>query len=368
MNEATQRLLPASLLTLALHGAFFSWQMENRPIELPKPEKISVTLRKPPPPPPPQNKIVKELPPPPELKPLEHKPLETLPPQQSKVVKQRRKPPEVKPVRRKPLEQLPPPQRTIARRLPPPPAVAPAAALRPMETLPPAPPAQSRVFRQLPRLPANLAAVSQPSLRPLETLPALPAPEPVVWEEPPPQEVVFEEVVEEEIVETEPVYEEVVEEYTPPPVEYVEAVEEQVWEEPPPRRVQPQRQHVQQERRRQSDYVPQPQPSRRQAESSRAFSSSGAGDQEAAPLYASNPPPEYPMQARRRGLQGVVTIEALIDASGNVADLRLFASSGHSILDKAALSSVRGWRFQPGTVGGRRKQMWVKVPVRFELN
>ena len=361
MNEATQRLLPASLLTLALHGAFFSWQMENRPIELPKPEKISVTLRKPPPPPPPQNKIVKELPPPPELKPVERQPLETLPPQQSKVVKQLKPPPAIKKAQHKPLEQLPPAQSRVARRLPPPPAVTPAA-LRPMETLPPPPPAQSRILRQLPRLPANLAAVSQPSLRPLETLPLVP----VVWEEPQQQEVVFEEVVEEEIVETEPVYEEVVEEYTPPPVEYVEAVEEQVWEEPPPRRVQPQRQHVQQERRRQSDYVPQP--SRRQAESSRAFSSSGAGDQEAAPRYDINPAPQYPMQAKRRGLQGVVMIEALIEASGNVADLRLFASSGHSILDKAALSSVRGWRFQPGTVGGRRKQMWVKVPVRFELN
>ena len=53
MNEAAQRLLPAGLLTLALHSAFLSWQMENRPIELPKPEKISVTLKKPPPPPPP---------------------------------------------------------------------------------------------------------------------------------------------------------------------------------------------------------------------------------------------------------------------------------------------------------------------------
>jgi protein TonB len=64
----------------------------------------------------------------------------------------------------------------------------------------------------------------------------------------------------------------------------------------------------------------------------------------------------------------VVTIEALIDVSGRVADLRLYSSSGHSILDKAALNSVRGWSFQPGMVGGRRKQMWVKVPVRFELN
>lgn len=357
MNEAAQRLLPAGLLTLALHSAFLSWQMENRPLELPKPEKISVTLRKPPPPP--QQRIVKELLPPPELKPVKRQPLETLPPPQSKVVKRRKPLPEViKQIQHKPLEQLPPAQSRIARRMPPPPPVA-AAALRPLETLPPALPAQGRILHPLPRLHDTLA-ISQPTLRPLETLP-------------PVQEEVFAEVFEEELVQTEPVYEEIVEEYSPPPVEdFAEVIEEpeQVWEEPPPRRRQPQPQqrHVRQEQRRQRDYVPQqPQPARqRQAE--RSHASSGAGDQEAAPLYASNPPPEYPMQARRRGLQGVVTIEALIDANGSVSDLRLFASSGHSILDKAALSSVRGWRFQPGTVGGRRKAMWVKVPVRFELN
>jgi protein TonB len=71
--------------------------------------------------------------------------------------------------------------------------------------------------------------------------------------------------------------------------------------------------------------------------------------------------------ARRRGLEGVVTIEAKIDRNGRVEELRLFAGSGHSILDKAALKAVRAWQFSPGTVGGRTQSMWVKVPVRFEL-
>ena len=94
----------------------------------------------------------------------------------------------------------------------------------------------------------------------------------------------------------------------------------------------------------------------------------GAGNTEAAPLYASNPPPEYPMPARRRGIEGTVIIEALIDTSGSVADLRLSASSGYSILDNAALTSVHSWRFQPGTIDGKQQAMWVKVPVRFALS
>jgi protein TonB len=88
---------------------------------------------------------------------------------------------------------------------------------------------------------------------------------------------------------------------------------------------------------------------------------------EAAPLYQSNPPPEYPRMAKRRGLEGLVTLEAKIDRNGRVEELRLFTGSGHSILDKAALKAVRAWRFSPGTVGGKAQSMWVKVPVRFEL-
>jgi TonB family protein len=36
-------------------------------------------------------------------------------------------------------------------------------------------------------------------------------------------------------------------------------------------------------------------------------------------------------------------------------------------LDQAALASVKTWLFDPGTRGGERVDMWVKVPVRFQL-
>lgn len=88
---------------------------------------------------------------------------------------------------------------------------------------------------------------------------------------------------------------------------------------------------------------------------------------QATPLYQINPPPKYPRLALRRGLEGVVLLEALIDISGRVADLRLFTSSGHPVLDRAALQAVRHWRFTPGTVAGKRENMWVKVPIRFQL-
>ncbi|MBW1644440.1 MAG: energy transducer TonB [Deltaproteobacteria bacterium] len=88
---------------------------------------------------------------------------------------------------------------------------------------------------------------------------------------------------------------------------------------------------------------------------------------EARPIYRINPPPSYPIIARKRGYQGNVVLEVLIDKSGKVLDLRIFSSSGHSILDKTAISSVKKWLFQPGMRGSDKIEMWVRVPIRFQL-
>lgn len=88
---------------------------------------------------------------------------------------------------------------------------------------------------------------------------------------------------------------------------------------------------------------------------------------EATPLYRRNPVPEYPLIGRKRGYQGTVTLEVLVNREGRVEDLRLSASSGYSVLDQAALTSVKMWLFDPGTRGGEKVDMWVKVPVRFQL-
>lgn len=88
---------------------------------------------------------------------------------------------------------------------------------------------------------------------------------------------------------------------------------------------------------------------------------------EARPLYRANPPPKYPTMARKRGYTGNVVLEVLVGRNGSVIDLRVFTSSGHTILDKAAISSVKNWTFEPGTRGDEKIAMWVRVPIRFEL-
>jgi len=93
---------------------------------------------------------------------------------------------------------------------------------------------------------------------------------------------------------------------------------------------------------------------------------SGVGS-EAVPLYKVNPPPRYPESARRRGVQGTVVLSVHVDEQGRVSNLWLFDSSGCRALDNAALQAVREWVFEPGMQGGRAVAMWVRVPVRFEL-
>jgi len=87
----------------------------------------------------------------------------------------------------------------------------------------------------------------------------------------------------------------------------------------------------------------------------------------ARPVYRKNPRPEYPSLARKRGYQGTVLLEILVDRGGKAKDLRVFTSSGYPILDKAALRSVKGWLFEPGVRGSKSVEMWVRIPIRFHL-
>ena len=85
------------------------------------------------------------------------------------------------------------------------------------------------------------------------------------------------------------------------------------------------------------------------------------------PHYKSNPPPEYPAIARRRGYEGRVLLSAMISIEGNVAGLKVKESSGHPVLDRAAMKAVEAWEFEPARRMGSPVPMSVDVPVRFVL-
>jgi protein TonB len=84
------------------------------------------------------------------------------------------------------------------------------------------------------------------------------------------------------------------------------------------------------------------------------------------PRYRFSPKPEYPGLAIRRRWQGEVLLRALVDAQGNVARVEVESSSGHDILDQAALKAVRRWKFDPAHDGRQDVPHEVCLPVRFE--
>jgi protein TonB len=83
----------------------------------------------------------------------------------------------------------------------------------------------------------------------------------------------------------------------------------------------------------------------------------------ARPLY--NPLPIYPSEAVRRGIDGRVVLRLTISDEGNVTKLEVASSSGHSILDQAALLAVSRWRFIAATWAGRPISWSATLPVRF---
>lgn len=87
----------------------------------------------------------------------------------------------------------------------------------------------------------------------------------------------------------------------------------------------------------------------------------------ARPLYQANKPPEYPARARRRQYEGLVELDVRVNADGKVGELRVKQGSGHDMLDAAAIEAVRDWTFIPGTRNNTPVELWVTVPVRFEL-
>ncbi|MFA0378273.1 TonB family protein [Vibrio sp. 10N.222.54.A3] len=87
------------------------------------------------------------------------------------------------------------------------------------------------------------------------------------------------------------------------------------------------------------------------------------------PSFSARPtPPNYPRQARRRGVEGVATYEIWLDAEGKQIKQALVNSSGALMLDNAALDAIKQWKFSPHTVNGRAIAHRVQIPIRFRLD
>ena len=77
--------------------------------------------------------------------------------------------------------------------------------------------------------------------------------------------------------------------------------------------------------------------------------------------------PVYPRSARRRGREGVVTVQISVSDSGEVSGVEVIAGSGHKDLDSAAVSAVRTACFAPATEDGVQVHGRLRLTFEFKL-
>jgi TonB family protein len=80
-------------------------------------------------------------------------------------------------------------------------------------------------------------------------------------------------------------------------------------------------------------------------------------------LVLYGPRPDYPYVARRDRVKGSGVALAIVNpATGDVLHVQMAQSTGNVILDNSTVSTLRRWRFRPGTPSP------VKVPITYTLS
>ncbi len=83
--------------------------------------------------------------------------------------------------------------------------------------------------------------------------------------------------------------------------------------------------------------------------------------------YLNNPAPYYPLSAKRKSIQGKVLLNVVVKTDGTAASVNISRSSGHDVLDEAALDAVKQWKFLPARSKGQLIQASVIVPIEFKI-
>ena len=77
--------------------------------------------------------------------------------------------------------------------------------------------------------------------------------------------------------------------------------------------------------------------------------------------------PKYPVEARRRGEEGDVTVELAVDARGRVTDVKVVASCGFAALERAAVAAARNATFRPAKRGHKAVPALARLTLTFRL-
>lgn len=81
------------------------------------------------------------------------------------------------------------------------------------------------------------------------------------------------------------------------------------------------------------------------------------------PGYVRLPQPKYPPVARQQGWQGTALLRVEVCGNGAAGTVEVIQSTGHRVLDDAAVQAVRTARFVPTA-----RAAWVEIPISFRLS
>jgi TonB family protein len=75
--------------------------------------------------------------------------------------------------------------------------------------------------------------------------------------------------------------------------------------------------------------------------------------------------PQYPLEAKEKGIQGVVLLKVLIDRNGNIASCEQV--EGDPVLGKASTEAVTQWKYRPYLLNGEPVDVETVIKVSFHM-
>ena len=77
--------------------------------------------------------------------------------------------------------------------------------------------------------------------------------------------------------------------------------------------------------------------------------------------------PEYPQDALLKGAEGWVNVSMSVTPAGNVQDPRVEETSNGTQFNRAAISAVRKWKYEPFVAADPQEKRRVTVRVDFRM-
>jgi protein TonB len=94
---------------------------------------------------------------------------------------------------------------------------------------------------------------------------------------------------------------------------------------------------------------------------------SGSGDADTVPLV--RVPPQYPIRASERGIEGYVDLRFTIAANGTVKDPVVLRAKPKGIFNRSAIKAIRKWKYKPKIENGEAvERPGIEIRLSFDLD